>query len=125
MEIEADSWKHFNPSLCEYDFEVDLNGSKINLSKQYVITSKQSSKSLKTFSPIMKPLESSIIFDVQSSKGIVLCEKNTIINKKSFYFKRRFKDIKNHFNVGVVASIYIFYDALKYTSQALIRKLKN
>lgn len=125
MEIEADSLKHFNPSLCEYDFEVDLNGSKINLSKQYVITSKQSSKSLKTFSPIMKPLESSIIFDVQSSEGIVLCEKNTIINKKSFYFKRRFKDIKNHFNVGVVASIYIFYDALKYTSQALIRKLKN
>ena len=125
MEIEADSLKHFNPILNDYDFDVDLNGSKIHFSKQYVITSKPASKSLITFSSIMKPQESSIILDVQSSKGLVLCEKEKIIDKKSFYLKRRFIDIQNHYNVGVIASLFIFFDALKYTFQALTRKLKS
>lgn len=125
MEIEADSLKYFNPVLNDYDFDVDLNASKINFSKKYILTNKETFKSLKTFSSIMKPLESSIILDVQTSNGLVLCETENIINNKSFFSKRRFIDIKNHYNVGLFTALYIFFDALKYTFQVLKRKITN
>ena len=125
MEIEANSLKHFNPSLENYDFDVDLNGSKIHFTKQYVLTSKPAYNSIMTFSSIMKPLETSIILDVKTITGLVLCEKQKIKHNRSYFLKRRFIDIQNHYNVGLIASIFIFIDAIKYTFQLLIRKINS
>ena len=125
MEIEANSLKHFNPSLENYDFDVDLNGSKIHFTKQYVLTSKPAYNSIMTFSSIMKPLETSIILDVKTITRLVLCEKQKIKHNRSYFLKRRFIDIQNHYNVGLIASIFIFIDAIKYTFQLLIRKINS
>ena len=76
MEINPDSLKRFNSNLSKYDFDVDLNGSKTHYEKEYILTSKGAFHSIFSFSSIMKPLESSIIFDIQCKNGVVFCKKN-------------------------------------------------
>lgn len=125
MEIEEATLKHFNKMLSGYEFDVDINGTKYNYSKEYVLTSKPVKASLMSFSSAMKPQELSIVFDIHNDIGIKLCKKEDILEKKMFFLKRRFIDIQNNYHIGVVASLFIFLDAIKYIFELMGNKISK
>ena len=49
-EIYIDVIKHFNPTLNEYDFDVDTRYNRDNFDKEYILTTKSCSNVLKSFS---------------------------------------------------------------------------
>ncbi len=125
MEIEEATLKHFNKNLSEYKFDVDINGTKYNYSKEYVLTSKPVKSSLMSFSSVMKPMELSIVFDIHDNNGIKLCKKEDVLERKMFFLKRRFIDIRNNYHIGVVASSFIFIDAIKYIFELMGNKISK
>lgn len=78
-EISPNIIKKFNPTLREYDFEVDLNCNKSSYSKPFVITTRIVSESLLSFSNQMKPIENSLLLNNRTDGGISLAKKEHVL----------------------------------------------
>lgn len=100
--------KEYCEALKEYDFEVDVNGSKKNVGKDYILTTKKSSSPIFTFSSLMKPTEMSVVFQQKGDEELVLSKTVDVVEDKSFYRKRRFNDIQKNYPVGVMESLLFF-----------------
>lgn len=100
--------KEYCEALKGYDFEVDVNGSKKNVSKEYILTTKKSIRPILTFSSLMKPTEMSVVFQQKGDEELVFCKTVDIVEDKSFYRKRRFNDIQKNYPVGVMESLLFF-----------------
>lgn len=105
--------KGYNPELEGYDFEVDVNGSKVGYKAEYVLTTKQARTALKAYSSLMKPTEQSVVFNEAGDSGLVLCKAKDVVENKKFYNRRRFVDIQKNFPVGVMESILFFFYGVK------------
>lgn len=112
-EIMSYILKGYNNELEGYDFEVDVNGSKVNYKSEYVLTTKQARTALKAYSSLMKPIEQSVIFNESGNKGLTLCKAKDIVESNIFYNKRRFNDIQKNYPVGVKESLLFFFYGIK------------
>jgi hypothetical protein len=79
FEILPSIIKSFNPSLAEYDFEVNLYGEKAGdgINKELVLSKTGGKKNIRQFSLNMKPHELNIIFN-RSGNGIFLAPKESL-----------------------------------------------
>lgn len=78
-EIQPESLKILSENLTEYDFDVDVHGTKeINLlDKEYVLTSKKCDNFVKSFGKSLVPIENNIIEHFAGEK-IFLTEKKNV-----------------------------------------------
>lgn len=113
FEILPDILKHYNSSLTAYDFEVDTNGTKHHIRRDYVLTTKRVRKCVMQFSSLMKPVEQACIFNQKGDEGMSLCRKEDIIEEKSYYRKFRYNDIHKNYPVSVLVGLYMFPYAIK------------
>jgi hypothetical protein len=103
--------KKLNPSLSEYDFEVNLYGDKDprDISKELVLSKRAGKKNIKQFNLAMKPHELNVIFDREGDK-IFLCHKDSLEDKNGadefvedlIYFYRR------NFTLNEIMKIMIY-----------------
>lgn len=107
-EIFPNILKYYNPELLEYEFEVDVNGSKRIYKAPYVLTTKPVKSFIKCYSSLMKPTELSVVLNQEGNGELKLCSVDAIIEKHSFYRKRRFNDVLKNFPMGIYTSIYSF-----------------
>lgn len=107
-EILPDILKSYCKDLAIYDFEVDLNGSKKRINKEYVLTTKRTQKAIISFSSLMKPTELSIVYSQCGDHLAVLSKTSDIIENNSFYRRRRFNDIQKNYPIGVKEA-YLFF----------------
>lgn len=114
-EIMPDILKKYNSELCEYDFEVDLLGTKKGIHKPYVLTTRKSNKPIMRYSSLMKPTELSVVLGCEGDGRVVLSRTCDIAIEKSFERERRYRDIDKNYVVGVWASLNI--------SKALLKRL--
>lgn len=119
-EIEPDILKLYNPELSQYDFEVDINGLRINYKSDYVLTSRPTQNALFTYSSFMKPTELSAILGVSSDKGLTFTKKSDIIKKKSHLAENRYKDYLKNYYLGVYPTLYLIRDYIKILFKRLI-----
>lgn len=120
-EILPEILKQYNNFLTDYDFEVDVNGSKVNVQKEYILTTKPSSNAVMSFSSLMKPTELAVLFNQKGNEGLVLCKTTEVKEQKNYYRTRRFFDIQKNYPVGVVESMLFF----KYGVKRLIAVIKG
>jgi hypothetical protein len=80
MELTASTIKQHLPELEAFDFEVDLSGSKDlnDIKTPYLLSSKACTKSQKSWSDSLKPIESNLLFNTQG-KGIAFGKKESFI----------------------------------------------
>ncbi|MFK7786894.1 MAG: glycosyltransferase [Crocinitomicaceae bacterium] len=70
--------KNLSPSLSRYQFDVDFFGKKpLNAHAEFVLTSKRSSNSERSFGSNMKPLIQNVIHEIEGD-DIVLCRKEDL-----------------------------------------------
>lgn len=119
-EISPDLLKLYNSRLAEYDFCVDLLGTRTLYPKEYVLTTRKSQNPIMCFSSLMKPTELSIVLNTQGDKGIVLTKVSDIVYEKSYERKRRYKDILKNYYIGVYASFYISMDLIRRLIRTVI-----
>lgn len=105
--------KNYNDEIIQFDFEVDVNGSKVNVQKEYILTTKPSTKAVMLFSSLMKPMELAAALNLKGNEGLVLCKTTDVIEQKGYYRRRRFLDIQKNFPVGVVESMLFFIYGFK------------
>lgn len=100
-EISPDVLKRLNPLLCEYDFTVDINGTKqlSTIKTEYVLTSKKTSVPKLSFTSLMKPTEQGIVYNLQGDKGLSLCKTSDVIEDPSYYKFRKWNDIEKNYDI--------------------------
>lgn len=100
-EIYPDVIKRLNPDLTNFDFTVDLNGTKSNsqIKTDYILTSKSSLNSVFTFTSLMKPTEQGVIMNIEGDKRIVLCKTDSLIETRKFYKNRKYQDIIKNYSI--------------------------
>lgn len=125
LEIEPDILVKSNSKLSKYQFDIDINGTKKIYQKDYVLTSKPVKSNILAYTSHMKPKELSIIFEVEGDRGIRLTKKEDVLEKRSFYLKRRYLDIKNNYHIGAIASLFILMDTIKYIFEILLDRFKR
>jgi hypothetical protein len=92
--------KTFNPSLSEYDFEVNLYGDKkiADIRKEMVLSRIPGAKNILKFDRVMKPHELNIIFNLEGDR-IFLAKRNDLlsinhtdafIDDLVYYYRRNF-----------------------------------
>lgn len=111
-EIYPELLKYYNQNLNEYDFCVDLLGSRKTYPQKYVLTTRKSRDPIMFFSSLMKPTELSVVLNAEGDKGVVLTKASDIIIEKSYERKRRYKDILKNYYIGFHASYYIAKDLI-------------
>lgn len=112
-EILPQILKNYNYEINKYDLEVDVNGTKVNVQKEYILTTKPSKKAVMSFSSLMKPTELAVLFNQKGNEGLVLCKTSDVVEQKKYYRTRRFLDIQKNFPVGVVESMLFFTYGIK------------
>lgn len=109
-EIESDILKFYNKDLIEYDFCVDLLGTRTMYNKPYVLTTRKSKRPILYFSSLMKPTELAVVLNVKGDQKVVLTRQEDIIKEKSYERRRRYRDILKNYYIGVWASLNITKD---------------
>lgn len=113
LEIEPKILKHYCSELADYDFEVDVNGTKTPYKSQYVLTTKPVRKSVMTFSSLMKPVEQAVVTRQVGNQGLHFCLKEDVIEEKSYYRKFRYNDIHKNYPVSVLVGLYMIPFTIK------------
>jgi len=124
-EILPQILKRYNSLLEKYDFIVDVNGTKKNIQKNYILTTKRTKHSIMTFSSLMKPTELSVVCNQDGNKKLVLSKVCDVIEEESFYKRRRFNDIQKNYPVGVVESLLFLPYGIKRFFSVLATKMKK
>lgn len=106
-EIESEILSFYNKDLSEYDFCVDLLGTRTIYTKPYVLTTRKSSDPILAYSSLMKPTELSVILNMRGDQKVVLTRKEDIVFEKSYTRERRYRDILKNYSIGIWASIQI------------------
>ena len=106
-EIESEVLASYNEDLKEYDFCVDLLGTRTTYPKPYVLTTRKSTNPLHSYSSLMKPTELSVVLNMKGDQKVVLTRKEDIVIEKSFIRERRYRDILKNYYIGVWASLNI------------------
>lgn len=66
FELFPDCLKRLNPSLNEYDFEVDIYGTKpIKFNSEFVLTSRRCKTSVLSFGEKMKPIVQNVLHEIE------------------------------------------------------------
>ena len=86
FELDSAILKKQNKKLEMYDFDVDLQCSKTNFTKEYVLTRRKTTNDILSFASKLRPIENNIIFDI-SDGDIVLAKTNDVIISSSRMFK--------------------------------------
>jgi hypothetical protein len=83
FEIEASTIKALNSSFTEYDFDVDIYGTKRlkDLSKPYILTTKRCKNPILSFERSLKPQEMNVIFEVVG-EDIKLCKREDLLQEE-------------------------------------------
>lgn len=124
FEIHPSILKKLNPILKDYDFECDLNGIRTSYSSPYVLTTKPVVNRIVGFTSLMKPTELGIALNIVGDSEVVLCRKDDISKTLNKYFrKRRYRDIRKNYHIGVVASYQISIYFLKTIINRVLYKL--
>lgn len=79
LEIIPDRLKMLSPGLRDFDFAVDLYATKrrIDVTNEYVLTSRPARNPVRTFALAMKPMEMNVIEDVRGH-GLSLCRADDV-----------------------------------------------
>lgn len=119
FEIYPEILKHYNPFLRDYDFEMDLNGTRQNYNKPYVITSRSTTEIVKSFSALMKPTELAIALNLDANgRKVSLCNSDTVdLTSRRYMRTRRYLDIRKNYHIGIITS----YQISKHLIKELIR----
>ncbi len=112
-EIENVILTWYNEELAQYDFCVDLLGTRTSYDKPYVLTTRKSTKPILEYSSLMKPTELAVVLKVIGNRKVVLTKKEDIIKEKNYERIRRYYDILKNYYVGVWASLYLTKDLIK------------
>lgn len=80
-EIIPDIVKQLNPSIKDYDFDVDIRGMKSYLKKEFILTTKYTKNSIKEFDISTRPPDYGVILN-KEGKGIALSKREDV--KKSY-----------------------------------------
>lgn len=105
MEIVPGILKQYNPSLKEYDFEVDLQGNRHTYSKEYVLTTRPTKNKVMSFSSLMKPMENGVIYSAPGD-GIILSRSNDVCVEKKYDRRKLYVDIDKNYIVSVSTIMY-------------------
>lgn len=71
--------KQLCPEFVDYSFDVDLYGVKpIHSSKEFILTTRRSKNSIKSFGTKMKPLIQNVFYGIKG-ESIVLCKKDDLL----------------------------------------------
>lgn len=129
-EIESDILVHYNKELSNYDFVVDLLGTRTSYSKPYVLSMRKSNNPILSFSSLMKPTELSIVLNIRGDQKVVLSKREDILKQKSFERKRRYLDITKNYYIGAWASLQILVSLIKRSLKQikhgiLVRSIHN
>ncbi len=95
-ELEPSILKKYCRVLNEYDFEVDLRGTRAVSRKEYVLTSRPVKKAILTFSDKVKPIENAVIMNI-TGQGLSFARADDVIMTDDFYFSRQAGDIKANY----------------------------
>lgn len=98
-EISPEILKKLNEKLCQFDFEMDINGTKTEYKKAYVITSRTCKTPIMKFSSLMKPTETSIVVDALGDGGISLCKREDVVFDSLFLKERLIRDINKNYRL--------------------------
>lgn len=112
-EIYPEILKECNSVLANYDFCVDLLGTRHHYDKPYVLTTKPVKNPVMTFSSLMKPTELAVVLNVSGNNGVSLGKAADVRTPKSYIRRRRYNDIKKNYFIGIYAQMYIALDFLK------------
>jgi hypothetical protein len=108
--------KRLNPTLGNYDFDVDLRGLRESFVHDYVLSSRKVSEKIFEFRDSMKPQEMAVIGN-HAGVGIKFCKvsslKQGFISKRSTHWLNYAKDISKYVDTSwkrivLVAIIFIF-----------------
>ena len=116
QEIVPKIVKYFNPLLLNYDFDVDINGTKHILQCDYVLTMKKTKKYMLKFSYHLKPLISNVFHNIDgNSIFLVKNESNKIFRKiskktriRQMYLSLRTNNIINKKKLIIMTLISLF-----------------
>ena len=93
FELIPELLKKENPALRDYDFTVDLQGLRERINTEYILTIRNVSNPILTFSDAMRPIEQNVFIGLEG-EGIYLAKKIDVVpDKKSFLTSRLIKDI--------------------------------
>lgn len=98
VEYSPDLLKQLNPSLAKYNFDVDLNGTRLHYNSEYVLTTKPVKKAILSYTSLMKPIEQGVIMDESGNKEVNLAKVEDLLDCTQFISHRLLTDIrKNYF----------------------------
>ncbi|WMJ78084.1 MULTISPECIES: glycosyltransferase family A protein [unclassified Sedimentibacter] len=116
QEIKPEVLKKYNESLQTYDFIVDINSTKKNFDKDYILTTRKSQNSILSFSLNLKPYEANILKN-NNGEGINLIRTSEVRTSKYSGLISRIRilywsyiryNIFNLKKIFVLLAVYIF-----------------
>lgn len=115
-EIDPVIIKKLNPKLAEYDFCVDLNGTKQRYNSKYVLTTKKSKSPIMSFSSLMKPIELGVIMNQVGDENVCLSLTDCIVPDKLSFSERLYADITKNYKVHYGKTLFF------HVSKNIIKK---
>jgi len=117
LEFDPECLKRFVPDLGDYEFETDLYGLKDAdvIHTPYVLTSKSTSKAVRSYRRSLKPHEMNIILNLPGD-DLALCKVEDMAPVKNSY-DREISDFKYHYRryfVNWKTRIYFYFSQMKY-----------
>lgn len=124
FEILPSCLNKFNRSLVNYNYEIDLYGSKdiTNNNLEYILTSKQSQEPLLSFGADLFPLETNIVLNVNGNEiGLYNKSKHPFLSKKlNLYNVLDAINLEKEFGISIVIPLMHFDEnELKTTIQSI------
>ncbi len=121
FEIESNVLKRLNPKLVAYDFQVDLQKTQDQYSKEYVLTFGKAPNAVFRFNGHMKPYETAVAMDIVGD-DIVLAKKTDIEESVSGR-KLWFYDFLHNNVVTDRRALYYLQELSRLLTRSILRRL--